>query len=213
MRTLTFAAAAAALALAAGSASASVVYQSVPDLSAAPTTNAWCSDCYGGGTFEPLDPFSLSSAVTITGLNLMALDSFGYTAATPFTFEVYDSTHTNILFSQLISPTFVSSNGFGDALITGSVSGLTLAAGNYWAGFIAPVFAVPGYAGGNNGLVDTTPHTGGYLGGDAFALGGNTGYQLLGDSAGVPEPAAWALMIGGFGMAGAMIRRRKAAIA
>lgn len=31
--------------------------------------------------------------------------------------------------------------------------------------------------------------------------------------AGVPEPAAWALMIGGFGMAGAMLRRRRAALA
>lgn len=29
--------------------------------------------------------------------------------------------------------------------------------------------------------------------------------------AGVPEPAAWAMMIGGFGVAGAMIRRRRAA--
>ncbi|MBU1375864.1 MAG: PEPxxWA-CTERM sorting domain-containing protein [Alphaproteobacteria bacterium] len=29
----------------------------------------------------------------------------------------------------------------------------------------------------------------------------------------VPEPASWALMISGFGMAGAMVRRRKAALA
>jgi hypothetical protein len=31
--------------------------------------------------------------------------------------------------------------------------------------------------------------------------------------ASVPEPAAWALMIGGFGMAGAVLRRRRAALA
>jgi hypothetical protein len=28
--------------------------------------------------------------------------------------------------------------------------------------------------------------------------------------AGVPEPASWALMIGGFGLAGASLRRRRA---
>ena len=31
--------------------------------------------------------------------------------------------------------------------------------------------------------------------------------------AGVPEPATWALMIGGFGMAGAALRRRRSAVA
>jgi hypothetical protein len=30
---------------------------------------------------------------------------------------------------------------------------------------------------------------------------------------GVPEPASWALMIGGFGLAGAALRRRKALVA
>jgi hypothetical protein len=36
-------------------------------------------------------------------------------------------------------------------------------------------------------------------------------YKLIHDSLpGVPEPASWALMIGGFGMSGAMLRRRRA---
>jgi hypothetical protein len=30
---------------------------------------------------------------------------------------------------------------------------------------------------------------------------------------GVPEPATWALMIGGFGLAGGMLRRRRTAVA
>lgn len=34
-----------------------------------------------------------------------------------------------------------------------------------------------------------------------------------GSGAAVPEPATWALMIGGFGMAGAMLRRRRSALA
>ena len=37
-------------------------------------------------------------------------------------------------------------------------------------------------------------------------------YKLIHDSLpGVPEPASWALMIGGFGMAGSMLRRRRTA--
>jgi hypothetical protein len=38
--------------------------------------------------------------------------------------------------------------------------------------------------------------------------GPRSGFFRFGPGAGVPEPAAWALMIGGFGMAGAAARRR-----
>lgn len=37
--------------------------------------------------------------------------------------------------------------------------------------------------------------------------------QTLNAVGGVPEPASWALMIGGFGMAGSMLRRRRTAMA
>ena len=49
---------------------------------------------------------------------------------------------------------------------------------------------------------------------DTFGAGGlDTGYldNVLIQS--VPEPAAWALMIVGFGSAGAMLRRRRAVLA
>jgi hypothetical protein len=40
-----------------------------------------------------------------------------------------------------------------------------------------------------------------------YSVGGNTqGFVIAGE---VPEPASWALMIAGFGMAGAMLRRRR----
>lgn len=37
--------------------------------------------------------------------------------------------------------------------------------------------------------------------------------EVLSTSAAVPEPASWALMIGGFGLAGAVLRRRRTAFA
>ena len=44
-----------------------------------------------------------------------------------------------------------------------------------------------------------------------YSVGGNNqGFVIAGE---VPEPASWALMIGGFGMAGAMLRRRRLATA
>ena len=42
--------------------------------------------------------------------------------------------------------------------------------------------------------------------------GGNASYDGVIAFAPVPEPAAWAMMIGGFGMVGAAVRRRKAPV-
>jgi hypothetical protein len=42
---------------------------------------------------------------------------------------------------------------------------------------------------------------------------GNYSANMLYSEGGVPEPATWALMLGGFGMAGAALRRRRTAIA
>jgi len=42
---------------------------------------------------------------------------------------------------------------------------------------------------------------------------GSLGFSGSGGGAAVPEPASWALMIGGFGMAGAALRRRRAMVA
>lgn len=45
------------------------------------------------------------------------------------------------------------------------------------------------------------------------ANGANAGnFALTQVGGGVPEPASWALMIGGFGLAGAALRRRRAAV-
>jgi hypothetical protein len=46
-----------------------------------------------------------------------------------------------------------------------------------------------------------------FIGFDDITLGSATA------GGGVPEPASWALMIGGFGLAGATLRRRRSAVA
>ncbi len=57
---------------------------------------------------------------------------------------------------------------------------------------------------GNNGDADTIVYT----------PDGYQGFKTVAEvGAGVPEPATWALMIGGFGMAGAALRRRRSATA
>lgn len=47
-----------------------------------------------------------------------------------------------------------------------------------------------------------------------FSFGNQTkaAFRLYGTSAGVPEPANWALMIAGFGLAGAAMRRRRVTV-
>ena len=56
----------------------------------------------------------------------------------------------------------------------------------------------------------------GWQGGDDEGYGIDNSvftYDGVPSTGGVPEPATWALMIGGFGMSGAMVRRRKAVAA
>jgi hypothetical protein len=181
-----------------------VVYSSIPDLTVNPDINAWCSSC--SGSWEPLDNFTLSNATSIGGFNLVT--QTGYGDSSNFTIDIFNSNHTNILFSQNVTSTPVSNTDFNTTIVTGSLSGLNLAAGSYWIGFDSYNMATPGfYSGGNGSLIDSqTPHSGSA----DYIPGGNIGYQLLGASvAAVPEPESYAMLLAGLGLMGFMVRRKK----
>ena len=82
---------------------------------------------------------------------------------------------------------------------------------------LQPGQTLSGFTALDTGLVAQTnigwfayAYQGSYNGPECFNCGGNPGFEgLVSSAAGVPEPATWALMIGGFGLAGASLRRRK----
>lgn len=186
-----------------------IVYSSVPNFTAATPETGICSSC--SGNYEVLDQFTLSTSATITGLNLVTYTPGGiYEGLGGFTFEVYNSTHSTILFSMPTTPgsvSVVATTGSQDAEITASISALNLSAGTYWAGFVAQNLALAILPGGNDSaFLTSSPHTGGPV---SVTYAGDTGYQLLGEVSAVPEPSTWAMMILGFAGIGFMAYRRK----
>lgn len=214
---LSFACSAFALAVAAP-ASAQVVYQSVADMSlgAVDGNYALCSNCSYADD-EVFDKFTLGSATTITGMNLWIYASGGYenVVNSGITFSVWDSTHTNLIASQLIMPTNVYDTRQGSLsqqwLVGGSIADLSLAAGDYYASFYADNLGVMTFGGGNGSLLQKDHGNGTYA-----SVGDNAGYLLLGHGTdnvrAVPEPASWAMMVGGFGLIGGAMRRRRTAV-
>jgi hypothetical protein len=80
---------------------------------------------------------------------------------------------------------------------------LTIGSHNYYSNIFSPSNNLSG------GLVD---FTGNHFDADTVTCNsdGCRGLVLVAQVAGAPEPAAWSLMIGGFALAGAALRRRKA---
>ena len=106
----------------------------------------------------------------------------------------------------------------GSTLATLSID-TTLAAGTYWLGVISlndpdldgqeSIFV--GLSGtGTAKLANPGGGWGAFFGpGTLFDVGGQAGYAVFGT---VPEPASWALMIGGFGLVGTVMRRRRVTV-
>lgn len=89
---------------------------------------------------------------------------------------------------------------------------------NFASGYIAPGGSLGGFKALDTGAVPTTviPYFvyafgGNYTGPECFTCGSNPGFEgLVAVATFVPEPASWAMLIAGFGLTGAAMRRRRA---
>ena len=164
------------------------------------------------------DDFQLASAASVGGLTYSTYIMSGNPAAS------YASTNYSIwtvnpgsaygtgpIVSGTVTGT-VSANGVGGSLITISGLNIALGAGTYWLGLQ------------NNTTDGSTsvyvPSTSSFLGAASQAANGGAyinsplpDASFTVESLGVPEPATWALMLGGFGLAGVALRRRTSAAA
>ncbi len=203
---------AAVLVAAAAPATAGTLYQSLPDLTVDPVVAGYCSSCNAFLPFRIYDTFSLAADSTIKSVTFALDTSFyaGNSVNVGF-FNLAGALPGTAIASYTFAPSdFTSSFNVPTAsersrsLVTVAIPDLLLAAGRYDISFFnAAGLSIPAYA-----------KTGGtlYQSGNFFQAG-----QFYPDrsaafsvSGAVPEPASWALMITGFGLVGAGMRRRVA---
>jgi hypothetical protein len=232
MKSVLFAAATAVALACALPASADVIYQSIPDLSAEAAVYTLCSSCtfilpdhqFAGQTF------TLGSAATVRSLSLAI--HRGY-ELTPITVGIYLNSGgvlANQIYSQDFAGFATDAPGYDGIsfdehtdIVGLNLGDVALGAGSYAIMFSSAFqFLLPAYLGGaGHGVVDVEADyplaPGGLLphinfGGENYDLGVVLSDTAIGGSGdGVPEPATWGLMICGFGLAGAALRRRRTA--
>jgi hypothetical protein len=198
-------------------ASAGVFYQSTADLAAQPMLNAYCSACNFALTQCIGEKFTLGSAQTALSASF-TVSQFLWPADVDFAIYADDGGTVGAnLFSQHYS-SFVSDapTAFNTRVETVNLgAGVDLAAGDYLIVLSNQVnLGIPGFA-GLNGIVLHSPDLPIAPGTTFSSLGGADIGVALSDERAVggsatPEPAAWALMIAGFGLAGAALRNRRA---
>jgi hypothetical protein len=194
---------------------AEVIYQSIPNLTVAPTVNAFCSQCSGDG-FDTGQAFSLSNSAIAQSISFDVQNNFFW--PTSVTVAIYDqgpgSTVGSLVYSQTFS-SFASMTNTGNAtdVVTVNVGNLALASGSYLLFLYNPSnLGIPGYASSGSGseifVSSATPNpTVGQTYG--FDVGYNAGVSINGTIGTTPLPAALPLFATGLGALGLLGWRRK----
>jgi len=157
--------------------------------------------------------FTLSSTTTITGFTFGGWTFAGDTM-TSVDWGISSSVDYAISGTASLTKGSGGTNGMGyDVYEYGSlIAPLTLAAGTYYFGLQNVVTSgnAYGYWDVNNGPSVAFENQLGNVNGYLSAGSNSTAFTLL--SSGVPEPASWAMMLGGFGLVGGAMRRRRASV-
>ena len=198
--------------------SAQVIYQSIPDFAAAPVFHT-CSPC------DPVQvagsKFSLSSAASINAIQYMTGDyGWGWWGPTHVQVSIYrdepadwDGTVGEQLYLHDFTDYTSADQADGDHLLGLDTTGLNLEAGTYLIFFTNTTALAPAVYSGGSMLYawpdDPYDFTGyGYSNDDGYS----EGFALIGTQndapPSAPEPASWAMMVAGFGLAGFALRRR-----
>lgn len=186
---------------------ADTLFESLPDLTVAPQSNAWCSSCYG--SYKVFDTFTLASDSVIDTVSFTVQSDYGFPASIDLGFHTVSGglPDTQIASYTIAPGDFLSmiATPYNTTVVTVGLPGLALSAGTYDISiYNASNLGVPGYYKQGGSL---------YQQGNGFHTDQVAAFRLEGGAGAVPEPASWAMMIGGLGIVGGAMRRRSAKVA